>query len=280
MALTGVVLMAATLLAYSVASVYYVGALYDLRRAAGAERATAAGWAAQTLWLGHRAWVLQGFPAVTLYDWVTFFTWLMVGGFLALAWAGRRGDAWTPRRSHIGSFLVPVLTLLELAAQLLFTGPASPFRRYPAWLPTHIFLVTLGDAAFLLAAVAGTMYVEKERELKHKRLRVFYYELPPLEVLDAWGARLVTAGVVLFLAGMVVGAIGSKADYGSYWNWNPKETWSLVSWSAYLAYLGLRRFAGWRGYRPAVWSMVAFLLVVANVFAVSLLFPGDHAYNI
>lgn len=266
------VLIGIILIGYLTAAVFYVAGLYDIRWERWATTGAVAGWWAQTAWLIVNGVATRTFPAVTLYDWVAFFVWLTAGFYL---WGGRRIF---PR--HVGGFLFPILFLLWLVSQTLAQREAPvPGVGRDAWLALHITLATASYGAFLLSAVFGIMYIEKERELKEKRVRVFYYQLPPLDLMDTYGARLITLGVPLLMAAMSLGAIGAKGLWGYYWSWTPKETWSFFTWLIYVLYLLLRWMAGWRGHRAAVFSMAAFLLVVVNFFGINLLFHGVHDYN-
>lgn len=250
---------------------FYVGALYDGRREQWGRWGALLGWSAQTIFLAHNAWVVRGFPVVTLYDWMSFFVWLMISLFLASQI--RRSYA------HIGSFLVPIVFLLWLISQFLAhhnTAAGTPL--IGGWLGLHIALATASYAAFLLAAVFGIMYMEKERELKNKKVRLFYYRLPPLEDMDEMGARLIMIGVPLLTVALYLGAQWAKLVWGHYWSWTAKETWSFVIWVVYLGYLVLRWFFGWRGHRTAIYAMVAFLLVIINFWGINLLFPGAGSF--
>ncbi|MDA8194107.1 MAG: cytochrome c biogenesis protein CcsA [Thermaerobacter sp.] len=268
----GAVLISVALLGYFAASVLYVAGLYDRQWEKWANIGMLAGFASQTAWLIGVSWTTRAFPALTLYEWVAFFVWLTVGLYV-IGW--RR---LFPR--HVGGFLFPILFVVWLLSQTLSQRVGTvPASLTAPWLGVHIVLATAGYVAFLFSAVFGIMYIEKERELKEKRARLFYYQLPPLDLMDVYGARLIMVGVPLLAAAMVMGAVWAKTAWGSYWSWNAKELWSLITLAVYLGYLLARWFGGWRGHRAAVLAMSAFLLVLVNIFAVNLLFHGVHDYN-
>lgn len=226
----------------------------------------------ETLFLGHLAGMVRGFPAVTPGIWISFFVWMVAGAFLL--WIRRAG--WTP----IGGFVTPVLTLIWLGGQLMGGTIAArlPARLTGPWLTFHIALATASYTAFLLASAAALMYIEKERELRLKSPRVFYYRLPSLAESDQWSCRMVGIGLPLLTAAMLVGGIWSKAVLGHYWTWTGKEIWSLVTWTVYVGYL-VARWRGWTGHRAAWFSIWAFVLVVINFFGITVMFHGVHDYR-
>lgn len=263
----GSVLLIFTFIGYLVASILYVGALYEGRREPWARASVYLGWLAQTAFLLREAMIVGAIPVFSLYQWMAWFVWLMTGSFLVIQ--HRRQYA------QVGSFLIPIVFLLWLGSQ--FLGHKAPTRGPPflaGWLGLHIALATAGYVAFLLAAIFGIMYMEKERELKRKKIRLFYYQLPPLEDMDLIGSRLILLGLPLLTVAMYLGAQTAHLVWGSYWTWTAKEIWSFMTWLVYLVYLCLRWLAGWRGHRSAIYAMLAFVLVIFNFIGVNLLFPG------
>jgi HemX protein len=239
------------------------------------------GWARVLLWgafvlttadLVHDAVAVHGFPVVTVASFAELFVWMATGAFLV---AVGRGTF-----STVGGFVVPVLAIIWLVGQLVSPMPGG---RLPAaftgvWLVLHVVLAAASYTAFILSLAASLMYLEKERELRRKTPRVFYYRLPALRELDAWAYRSVAIGLPLLVAAMATGAVWSRAVSGLYWTWSPKEIASVVTGAAYLGYL-VTRWAGWSGHRAAWASMAAFLLVAANVFGVTLIFHGWHDFQ-
>jgi cytochrome c-type biogenesis protein CcsB len=267
-----VMLRLAIFLALLLSSLLFIWSFYTPRLEASARHLILAAFLLETAELAHQAVLVHGFPAVTLAGFLSFLVWMVAGAFLLFA--GRA--TWTP----VGGFVVPLLTVIWLVGQL-----ASPTvdGRLPGalsggWLAIHVALATASYAAFILSAGAALMYLEKERELKRKTPRVFYYRLPALVESDTWSRRLVILGLPLLTATMATGAIWSKTVTGAYWSWSAKETWSLVTWAVYAAYLGLR-WRGWSGHRAAWLSVMAFLAVVANFFGITLIFHGWHDYG-
>jgi cytochrome c-type biogenesis protein CcsB len=104
--------------------------------------------------------------------------------------------------------------------------------------------------------------------------------MPPPDVLDHLTYRLIAFGWPLFTAGgLVMGAIWANSAWGTYWGWDPKETWSLITWFVYSIYLHSRYVRGWKGTQTAVISSVGFLAVIFTYLGVNLVLSGLHAYG-
>jgi len=99
------------------------------------------------------------------------------------------------------------------------------------------------------------------------------------EMLDEVGYKTVAIGFPLLTVGIITGAVWANAAWGTYWSWDPKETWSLITWLFYAAFLHARYTRGWRGARAAILSIVGFLAVIFTYLGVNLLLSGLHSYG-
>ncbi len=100
------------------------------------------------------------------------------------------------------------------------------------------------------------------------------------EILDDIGYKCIAVGFPLFtIGGLIMGAIWANSAWGKYWTWDPKETWSLITWFVYALYLHARFVGGWRGKRVAVLAIVGFVAVVFTYLGVNLVLSGLHAYG-
>ena len=180
----------------------------------------------------------------------------------------------------MGSFVIPIAFVILAAAALLPNkgiGEIPPaLRSY--WLFIHVPLSFLGDAMFVLAFASGVMYLLQENQLKGKNPGVFYHRLPSLEVLDSVNYRALTIGFPLLTLGIITGSIWAQYAWGSYWQWDPKETWSLITWLIYAAVLHARLTVGWRGRKAALFSIVGFAAVLFTFLGVNLVLRGLHSY--
>lgn len=211
-------------------------------------------------------------PITNLHESLSFFSLCVVGVYLALQ---RRYRAYI-----LGSFVTPVALVIMLASAS-FSREIAPLN--PAlksnWLAIHTIVAFAGYAAFAVAFSAGVMYLLQERFLKKKRLGLLYRRLPSLETLDDINYRCLTIGFPLLTIAIVTGAIWAESAWGSYWSWDPKETWSLITWFVYAALLHGRLTTGWRGRRAAVLAIIGFGVLLFTFLGVNLLMSGLHSYR-
>ncbi|MEW6410472.1 MAG: c-type cytochrome biogenesis protein CcsB [Nitrospirota bacterium] len=125
----------------------------------------------------------------------------------------------------------------------------------------------------LAHAVAITIWAKGMR-LKDILLRI----APSTEVLDEVTYKMITIGFPLLSLGIITGAIWADSAWGSYWQWDPKETWSLITWLVYAIYLHSRFRKGWRGKKIAVVSVIGFIAVIFTYLGVNLILSGLHSY--
>jgi cytochrome c-type biogenesis protein CcsB len=155
--------------------------------------------------------------------------------------------------------------------------PLSPALKSP-WLGIHTTLCFLSYACFLMAFCFGIMYLWQEREVKSRKIDVFFFRLPSLGLMDRLGYRAIAFGFLFLTLGIISGSIWAQRAWGSFWSWDPKETWSLIVWLIYLVYLHGRIMAGWRGRKSAYIAIIGFLSVIFTYFGVSFLLSGLHSY--
>lgn len=110
-----------------------------------------------------------------------------------------------------------------------------------------------------------------------KRNKIESY-LPDLNILDSIIFILIAFGFPFLTIGIITGAIWANSAWGSYWGWDPKETWSLITWFVYSAYLHARYTKGWRDAKASYLAIYGFIAVIFTYFGVNLLFTGLHSY--
>lgn len=215
-----------------------------------------------------------GMPFGTnMYESLVFFSWCLVAAYLIITMKYKL--------PVVGAFVMPITFLLMIAAALLPNkgiGEIPPALR-SNWLPIHVSLSFMGDALFAMAFGTGVMYLIQERQLKKKRPGAFYYRLPSLDVLDSMNYWALTIGFPLLTLGIITGSVWAQYAWGSYWQWDPKETWSLITWLIYAAVLHARLTVGWRGRKAAWFSIIGFAAVLFTFFGVNLFLSGLHSYN-
>ena len=230
-----------------------------------------AGFFLQTLNIVFRYIDAQHLPITSLHEAASFFSWCIVLIFFYLEYRYRL--------DLLGPFTMPVVFVLMLSSSVLprEIKPLSPVLQ-SYWLGIHTFLAFLGDAAFAMAFGIGIMYLIQEHHLKTKRLGGLFQRLPNLQILDEINYKLITLGFPLLTLAIITGAVWAESAWGSYWRWDPKEVWSLITWFIYALVLHARLTAGWRGRKAALLSIAGFISVIFTFFGVNLLLKGLHAF--
>ncbi len=208
--------------------------------------------------LGHTAFlVLLGlqrrhFPITNLPESLCFFAWCITLTFIV---ANLRY-----RISVLGAFVLPLVSLLTIISQLMWEeNHAIPPLLRSKWLYLHTSVAFLAYAAFFLTFVSGIFYLIQERELKTKKFRFFYFRLPSLQVCDELLRRSLFVGFIAMSITIVTGAFWAQQAWGRFWNWDPKETASLITWAIYLLLVNYRLSSSWRGRRAAYISIIGFV---------------------
>ena len=135
------------------------------------------------------------------------------------------------------------------------------------WLHIHVITCFLAYAAFAVSFIAGLLYLVKWKGV-----------IPPRETLDEINYRSIIVGFPMLSAGILTGAVWAHYAWGTYWGWDPKETWSLITWIVYALYLHARLVRGWKGKRIALVSIIGFLSVIFTYFGVNFILSGLHSY--
>jgi cytochrome c-type biogenesis protein CcsB len=210
-------------------------------------------------------------PVTNLYESLSFFAWMVIG-VLIIANVKFKIKV-------LGALLTPIALILMLFAYSLPKEiiPLAPVLK-SFWHPFHVVFAFMGNAIFAVAFCCGVMYLVQEHQLKAKRIGAITQRLPSLKVLDDLNYQSLTYGFPLLTLGIITGAIWAEYAWGRYWNWDPKETWSLITWLFYAALLHQRLTVGWRGRKAAIMAIVGFMAVLFTFLGVNLLLPGLHTY--
>lgn len=171
----------------------------------------------------------------------------------------------TKKVRPLGVLVMPVAFVLMGWAGTLLKEVAATLA--PAlqsgWIWVHIVGASAGFASVLIAAGLGLLYL-----LKEKKSGGIYERLPDLADIDMYSYRFVAGGFILYGLMMVSGCFWSNQVKGSYWNWDPVEVWSLVSWLTYGIYLHLRVTFGWRGRKLAWYALVALIAMIVSYWGI------------
>ena len=151
------------------------------------------------------------------------------------------------------------------------------FRRLKSnWLIAHVITCFVGYAAFAIGFGVSILYLLKQRKSSGEGGWIGF--LPDVNALDALSYQLVILGFMFLTIGIITGSVWANSAWGRYWGWDPKETWSLITWIIYAALLHTRNMRGWRGTRIAWLSIIGFGAVMFTYFGVNYL-PGLHSYG-
>ncbi len=177
----------------------------------------------------------------------------------------------------IGAFVTPMVFLIMAYAALSPNQGIKPL--VPAlksnWLIAHVVTCFLGYAGFAIAFGVSLMYMVKNYlpAIAGKLSGI----LPQSDILDDLTHRMVMFGFLFLSIGIITGSVWANSAWGSYWSWDPKETWSLITWLIYSFLLHARLMRGWTGSRIAYISIIGFMAVLFTFFGVNYL-PGLHSY--
>jgi cytochrome c-type biogenesis protein CcsB len=215
-------------------------------------------------------------PMSNLYESIVFFAWTIV---LIFAYIDIRY-----KYRVIGAFVMPFALLGMAWAQMGMNTGIEPL--VPAlqsnWLLYHVITCFLGYAAFAVACGISIMYLIKsafETTSTSAPAGGLMSMFPPLKVLDDLNYRAIMIGFPLLTLGIITGAAWANYAWGTYWSWDPKETWSLIVWFVYAAFLHARITKGWVGKRAAWLSVIGFIATLFCYLGVNLLLSGLHSYG-
>jgi len=213
-------------------------------------------------------------PLSNMYESLVFFAWCIVLMYLIIEFVYKN--------KIIGAFAVPFAFASMAYASLSpeFSSAITPL--VPAlqsnWLIAHVFTCFIGYAAFAVSCGTGIMYLVKSRD-KGDSPNSLLATLPSLKVIDDITHKIILFGFIWLSGGIISGAVWANSAWGTYWSWDPKETWSLITWFIYASALHARFTRGWGGKRIAWIAILGFLAVVFTYYGVNFLLSGLHSYG-
>ena len=228
-------------------------------------------------WMESRAMGYGHAPLSNLYESVVFFAWSILLVYLLF-------DLKYKQRA-VGAFVLPGAFLWMAWGQLRLNHSIEPL--VPAlqsnWLTYHVITCFIGYAAFAVAAGVSVMYLLKAgREDKNVTgsggggLMTMF---PSTKILDDINYKAIMVGFPMLTLGIITGAAWANYAWGTYWSWDPKETWSLIVWFIYAAFLHARFTRGWVGKKAAWLSIFGFAATIFCYLGVNLVLSGLHSYG-
>ncbi|ABX08928.1 c-type cytochrome biogenesis protein CcsB [Prochlorococcus marinus] len=244
-------------------------------------------------------WFLSGhFPVSNLYESLCFLTWTST--LVQLIIERRYLNPIIPAILTPFSLLTISFASFALPGELQIAGPLVPALR-SSWLVMHVSVIMCSYSALLLGSLLSLAVLilsnSNELQIRGSSLGIGAYRtsnstksgyvnsrsLQQLfsneENLDNLSYQTITVGFLLLTLGLVSGAVWANEAWGSWWSWDPKETWALISWLVYAAYLHARITRGWQGRKPAMIATFGFLIIVICYIGVNLLGVGLHSYG-
>ncbi len=210
-------------------------------------------------------------PFTNMYESLSFLAWSGALAYVIIEYKYKIRKA--------GPYLMLIIIgIMALASSPLMPDEATPLM--PAlqsyWLWLHVSVTLFGEAFFAVAFVTSIMYLAADSREKKGRAKEGAISS---EKLDSISYRCVAVGFPLFtLGGLVFGMVWAYKAWGNYWSWDPKETWSLITWFVFALYLHTRIVMGWRGRRSALIAIFGFLAALFTYFGVNYLLAGLHSY--
>jgi cytochrome c-type biogenesis protein CcsB len=249
-------------------------------------------------------WIIAGyFPLSNLYESLLFLTWILLTVYLYIE---------TKTKSKlIGSVLIPVTLLingfanLTLSPEMQKSSPLVPALQ-SNWLMMHVSMMLLSYGTLIMGSLLCILFLVisryKDVDLKIMddsslplyNIMLDYYEakllspsteiselgkLKLLQSLDNWSYRIIGLGFPFLTIGIISGGVWANEAWGSYWSWDQKETWALITWLVFATYLHARITKGWEGKKTAILGSLGFFVIWICYLGVNFLGKGLHSYG-
>jgi cytochrome c-type biogenesis protein CcsB len=242
-----------------------------------------------------RWWESGHFPISNLYESLCFLAWgcTLTQLLVERSWPSPLVPAAaTPMALGCVAF-----ASFALPDRLQEASPLVPALR-SSWLVMHVSVIMISYAALLVGSLLSLAVLFTDRgnsmelrsssigsggyrqaQLATPQLQLSSVAMPAVEQLDSLSYRTITVGFLLLSVGLVSGAVWANEAWGSWWSWDPKETWALICWLVYAAYLHTRLIRGWQGRKPALVATAGLVVIVVCYIGVNLLGIGLHSYG-
>jgi cytochrome c-type biogenesis protein CcsB len=243
-------------------------------------------------------WIVDGyFPLSNLYESLIFLSWAISAIHLFL-------ENKTKSRV-IGSISSPILFLISGFSTL--TLPVEMQKALPLvpslqsnWLMMHVSMMMISYATLIIGSLFSILYLafykfvsmDSKITLQSSTTNVFdssintttniintNSKLSLLETVDTWSYRIIGLGFPFLTIGIISGAVWANEAWGSYWSWDPKETWALITWLVFAIYLHSRLLRGWQGQKAAILGSFGFFVIWICYLGVNFLGKGLHSYG-
>ena len=249
-------------------------------------------------------WVIAGyFPLSNLYESLLFLTWTLLLIYLYIEFK--------TKSKLIGAVLLPVTLLingfanLTLSPEMQKSSPLVPALQ-SNWLMMHVSMMMLSYATLIIGSLLCILFliISNYQEVNLQiidnsylpiyNIMLEYYEvkilsssnqiselgkLKLLYILDNLSYRIIGLGFPFLTIGIIAGGVWANEAWGSYWSWDPKETWALITWIIFATYLHSRITKGWEGKKTAILGSIGFFVIWICYLGVNFLGKGLHSYG-
>ena len=241
-------------------------------------------------------WIISShFPVSNLYESLCFLSWGLIFAQLYL-----EREYKTP---IISTLSIPIILLslgfacFVLPEQLRSTSSLVPALR-SNWLVMHVSVVMLSYASLIIGSClsASVLFIDNNKSLQIRSNSIGIggykisnfpakdevikpHQFSHIEKLDTLSYRSILVGFVLLTLGLISGAVWANEAWGTWWSWDPKETWAFISWLFYAVYLHMRISKGWQGRKPALLASSGFFIVLICYLGVNFWGVGLHSYG-
>ncbi|MDZ7642253.1 MAG: c-type cytochrome biogenesis protein CcsB [Desulfurivibrio sp.] len=217
-------------------------------------------------------------PFSNMYESLVFFAWCVALIYLGLEYIYKN--------QALGAFAMPLAFLAQAFAEHWPQWDQDLTPLMPAlqsnWLIAHVIASFVGYACFAVAFGMAVVYLAKNHNVEKSGQPAgtgIFAALPHLKVIDDVIYKTIFFGFIWFtVGGLIFGAIWANSAWGTYWSWDPKETWSLITWFIYAGTLHVRYTRGWSGKKIAWLAILGFISTICTYYGVNFLLAGLHSY--
>ena len=252
-------------------------------------------------------WIVAGyFPLSNLYESLLFLTWTLLTIYLYIELK--------TKSKLIGTILIPVALFingfanLTLSLDMQKSSPLVPALQ-SNWLMMHVSMMLVSYATLIIGSLLSILFliISKYRNINlnivkdlDQQIIIYKYAVLPcfknkivlplnelvnlekfklLQNLDNWSYRIIGLGFPFLTIGIIGGGVWANEAWGSYWSWDPKETWALITWLVFATYLHARITKGWNGRKTAILGALGFFVIWVCYLGVNFLGKGLHSYG-
>jgi cytochrome c-type biogenesis protein CcsB len=185
----------------------------------------------------------------------------------------------------LGGFVLLVISA-AVVFQLWYTFERNAHEIQPLvpalqsyWMKIHVPANFVGYGAFAMAAMIGVAHLLKSWQQEVNEKGLLATALPSLSVMDDLMYKAIALGFAFFTVATILGALWAAEAWGGYWSWDPKETWALIVWLNYAAWLHMRMTKGWSGRPMAWWAVIGLFVTLFAFLGVNMFLSGLHSYG-